>query len=376
MRPERPFGLIAVVASAGVILVACGGGAAPVASSAAAKPSSAAPAASAAASTKPAASVSARPTGSAAASAAPASGAAGANTIKLISFSRSLGFLAANAKGFLEKEKLNVVYEQTPSSAVQMRGLLDGKWDLAHTAPDNVMAFVDKEKADAVAVFVGELGLNQKLIVKPDITSYGQLRGQTLAVDAIDTGFAFALRKMLQKNGLNEADYKFEAVGGTTQRYAALKDGKVVGGLLSEPFESMAVRDGFRLLQAASDYFPTYPGSTSVAVTRKWATSHRDQLVGYQRALLAGLDWGADPAHREEAIDIIAADQKVPRDQAMRLYENERKSVSLNHPNESQIMATLQTVLDLRREFAPNTGSQASPTAYYDGGFARAAEGK
>jgi hypothetical protein len=73
---------------------------------------------------------------------------------------------------------------------------------------------------------------------------------------------------------------------------------------------------------------------------------------------------------------IIAADEKLPRDQAARVYENERKSISVSHPDDAQVSAALQTVLDLRREFAPGTGSQGSPAAYYDASFAKAAEAK
>lgn len=126
--------------------------------------------------------------------------------------------MAAERKGFFQDEHLQVEYTQTPSSAVQIRGLLDGKWDVALTAPDNVMAYVEKENADLFTFMVADLGLNQKLFVRPEISSWADLRGKNIGVDAVDTGFAFLVVRMLDRNGLKPGDYTFVSVGGNQSR--------------------------------------------------------------------------------------------------------------------------------------------------------------
>lgn len=101
-----------------------------------------------------------------------------------------------------------------------------------------------------------------RLVVQKDIHSYADLKGKTLSVDAITTGFAFVLRKMLQRNGILERDVSFESAGGVLQRFEALKAGKHAGTLVLTPFEFMAARAGLHVLQAASDICRTIRASS------------------------------------------------------------------------------------------------------------------
>src|SRR5918912_1677324 len=96
--------------------------------------------------------------------------------IRLIAFSRPVALLAAQAKGFFEREGLNVEVELTRGSIEQIRGLLAGRWDIAHTAADNVMAYDDRERADLFVFAVVDLGVGQTLVVRPEIRSFAELR--------------------------------------------------------------------------------------------------------------------------------------------------------------------------------------------------------
>lgn len=286
-------------------------------------------------------------------------------TVKLISFSRPIAFVAAEQKGFFAKEGLSIDYTQTPNSVTQIRGLLDGAWDLGHSAADNVMAYVEKEGVDLFVFLIADLGLAQKLIVRPEFSSYQQLRGQVLGVDALDTGYAYVLRKMLQLNGVGTDEYRLESVGGTAQRLDALRSGPVAAVLLSPPYDDVALREGFRLFAPASEYFPNYPGTTMVA-TRRFAEANGDTLVAYIRGYLAGADWANDPGNRDEAIDLLAADQKVDRKTAEARFELERQSRTADSPTLDQVNSALEVVLDLRWEMAGMTGPKPSPTKYFD----------
>ena len=74
-----------------------------------------------------------------------------------------------------------------------------------------------------------------RLVVQPGIGSYADLKDKVLSVDALTTGFAFVLRRMLASNGVAEADVRFERAGGALQRFDALKEGKHAGTLLVDP---------------------------------------------------------------------------------------------------------------------------------------------
>jgi len=82
----------------------------------------------------------------------------------------------------------------TPGSVPQFQHMLAGDADLALTAMDNVVAY-DSGQGDPSVT--GNLDLRRlprhrsgfawKLVVRPEITSYEQLRGKTFAVDAPGT---------------------------------------------------------------------------------------------------------------------------------------------------------------------------------------------
>lgn len=143
-----------------------------------------------------------------------------------------------------------------------------------------------------------------RLVVQKDIHSYADLKGKTLSVDAITTGFAFVLRKMLQRNGILERDVSFESAGGVLQRFEALKAGKHAGTLVLTPFEFMAARAGLHVLQAASDILPHYQGIVGVARTR-WAEANADRLVRFIRGYLVALRWLFAPSNRGAAQGIL-----------------------------------------------------------------------
>lgn len=285
------------------------------------------------------------------------------STLRVITFGRSLPVLAAEAQGYFATEGLTIEWELTRGSIEQIRGLLDGRWDIAHTAADNVMAWVDRDNVDLFVFLVGEIGgLDLKLVVRPDIQSYADLRGEALAVDAPDTGFAFILRKMLTRNGLKEGDYGWVPVGATQQRLDSLLAGQTAGGLMGALHTDLALAKGYRVLDSADRYFPIYPGLTA-ATTRRWASVHDAELLGYTRALLAGVRWAADPNHREEAIALIAQEQHLGPATVRQRYEAERSSRVGGIPDIRQIETSLEVVRQLRHEM---TGVGRDLSAYFD----------
>lgn len=269
--------------------------------------------------------------------------------LSVITFSRPLAVLAAERLGFFREAGLEVHYTITRGSVEQIRGLLAGRFDVAHTAADNVMAYNDREAAGLRVVWVGDLGLGQKLFVQPEIPDYASLRGAQLGVDALDTGYAFVLRKMLSLHGLEPDAYQLVSVGGTRERFQALREKTVAGGLLSAPYDTAAEDAGFRLLDPASRYFPNYPGLT-VAVTEGWLSQHKELLQRYLAALRRGMAYGADPAHRLELVRFLAADQGVNEEAALRRYEAERAVQSRVLPSLAEVLPALQGVRTLRNE--------------------------
>ena len=195
-----------------------------------------------------------------------------ADTINAIVFPGgfNLPLWAAEKQGFFSRRALDVRLHPTANSMEQLTGLIEGKWEIGFTSFDNVVAYREGQGEAGILhepdlfVFMGGDNAFLRLVVQGDIGGYADLKGTTLAVDAMTTGFAFVLRKMLALNGVRESDVMFERADGTMQRWEALKAGKYAGTILRTPFDLMAKKIGLRVLQHASSLFPDYQGRKSV----------------------------------------------------------------------------------------------------------------
>src|SRR5260221_13254605 len=147
----------------------------------------------------------------------------------------------AQEKGLFAKNGIEVRVTPTVSSVFQLTNLIDGKYDIAMTAIDNLIAYREGQGEEPVlgrdlqAVMGGDSGF-LRLVTVPEVGSYSQLRGKTLSVDARTTGYAFVLIEMLERAGLKEDDYKLERPGVVMRRFQALMEKKYAGTLLLSPF--------------------------------------------------------------------------------------------------------------------------------------------
>src|SRR5436309_9179367 len=69
----------------------------------------------------------------------------GPRALRLIYFYPYAAFDAAQELGYFAQENLAVTAEITPSSTVQMQGLVSGRWDIAITAFDNLLTSRTRE---------------------------------------------------------------------------------------------------------------------------------------------------------------------------------------------------------------------------------------
>jgi ABC-type nitrate/sulfonate/bicarbonate transport system substrate-binding protein len=199
-------------------------------------------------------------------------------------FGGSATHVAAGREGIYEDEQLDVELDVTQSSKDQMGKLIDGTWDIVHTNADNVVWWSEDNGADLVIVMATPGRAGQDLVVPNAITSYEDLRGKVLAVDAAESGFVTPLREMLRQGGLPEEgkDYSFIEVGGGEQRMDAMRDGCASGAMIGASRdltgENMHVIDGINRL------YTNY--ASACATTRKWATENEELLMRYLRAHL------------------------------------------------------------------------------------------
>ncbi|MBM3607376.1 MAG: ABC transporter substrate-binding protein, partial [Alphaproteobacteria bacterium] len=151
-------------------------------------------------------------------------------TVNVVLFAggSAMPIYVAQEKDFFAREGLIVNVRATPSSGYQMSNLIAGNFDIAGTAIDNLIAYMEgmgtakvARTPDLVTVFGGS-STELALMAQKEIKTYADLRGKEFALDSLSTGFAFVLRAALEKNGLQPSDYKFVPFGGTRERVAAL----------------------------------------------------------------------------------------------------------------------------------------------------------
>ena len=201
---------------------------------------------------------------------------------------------AAERQGFFEQNGVRIVLTLTPSSTFQMQGLAEGKFDIAMTAFDNVVAYQEgqgeaKIPADPdMFAFMGSDNGFLSVVGGKGVKSFADLKGRKLSVDALTTGYAFVLRELLARNGIAESDVTFERAGGALTRFQELLKGTHAGTILVTPFDLLAMNKGHARLALAHEQLGAYQGVVA-ASRRAWARENEVAVVGFIRAYHAGV---------------------------------------------------------------------------------------
>jgi ABC-type nitrate/sulfonate/bicarbonate transport system substrate-binding protein len=313
--------------------------------------------------------------------AAPALRAQGLRRISLITFPGGFNWpvWAAMEKGFFARHGVAIELTPTPNSVFQLSGLIEGRFDMAMTAVDNVIAYMEGQgeatltaTPDLVVVLGGDNGF-LRLVTVPEVASFADLRGRELSVDALTTGYAFVLRRLVELGGLRQEEVSYVRAGGVMQRFQALLERKHAGTMLISPFEVQAEAQGFRVLADAARMLGAYQGLVG-ATRRAWAAANREAVIGYIRGTVDALDWLYDPANRAEALALLR--RNVPQ---MSEAVAEASYRVLLHPTDGFARRAaidvpgIRTVLDLRSRFGPAGTRLTDPMKYLDLDYYRAA---
>jgi ABC-type nitrate/sulfonate/bicarbonate transport system substrate-binding protein len=281
-------------------------------------------------------------------------------TLKLITFGTSPVTAVGTLHGSFEKHGLAVEHSETPSSTEQMRGLSNGKFDLASTAFDNVLAWSGREGAEIVAIATAAAGVVLPVVVRPEINDWEDLRGKALAVDAVDTAYGLVLRRVLLEHGLDldKGDYTFVPVGATGYRFESMEKGETFAAILNPPWNQRAMEAGMKSFGDHREVLPNYPGGT-YAVTKKFGEENRGAVVGFLKGLSEAAEWLHNPDTADRAAQRLAAEEGGDADAFKSRFNRVPKELTVTG-------ADLQVVLDLRVQcgFTPPMGPDVE--AYLD----------
>lgn len=286
--------------------------------------------------------------------------------VNIFNTSSNLPLLAGVAKGFFAQRELVIEIQNTPNSDEQRTGLADGSFEIAHAAVDNAVAMMESGK-DALIVSGGDAGMND-FMVRAEIRSMEDLRGKLLAVDAPNTAYALAAKKILKLNGLLEnRDYSVKLAGGTGPRSAAMvADPQLAAGMVNPPFSFSVREKGLKSLGTQFDLLGPYQ-ATGAFVMRPWAEANAGVLERYLAAYIEGQRHVMNPAHRGEMIALLTSSFKLSPQAAEGTYEALVKpgsglAVDARFSNEG-----FTTVLAIRAEMEGMWGgTPPAPDKYLD----------
>ncbi|MCE9641177.1 MAG: ABC transporter substrate-binding protein [Betaproteobacteria bacterium] len=265
----------------------------------------------------------------------------------------------AQAHRLFEREGVNVEITVTGSSTQQLEKLTRGEYDVGFQQSDHIVRGV--ERGSDLFIFMAQaLAPELTLVAAPAIRSFADLRGKDIAVDGARTGYALLLRKLLADKGLKEGDYTFREIGGSQERFDALKSGPAVASLLNPPFDRNLLAAGFNSLGTTGEYFPTYPGSIAAA-RRSWAQQNGQALIAYIRAFHAAYAWLKDASNKEAAIPLLPARLNIDRATALRAYDQ-----IAAHPLPSITPDGLRQVINVVWESEGLKGAPGAPEKYLD----------
>jgi ABC-type nitrate/sulfonate/bicarbonate transport system substrate-binding protein len=303
--------------------------------------------------------------------------------LRVISFDGgwNLPIWAAQRQGFFETNGVSVQLTYTPNSVFLVTSLLDGKFDIALATIDNLIAYQEGQGEAKIAdnpdlfAFMGSDSGFLSIVARPGIKDVAGLKGGTLSVDAMTTGFAFVLRELLVRGGLAETDVTFVRAGGTANRYRDLIAGKHDATLLRTPFELLARDRGFVVL-ASAESLGAYQGTAGFA-RRSWARDHEAALVGFLRAYKAATDWLYDRKNRDVAEALLIANI---RDMTPALARQSYDLLLADRGGLARDLAPdaagIQTVLGLRSKYGAPQKSLTDPMKYVDLTYYEKAFGK
>ena len=241
----------------------------------------------------------------------------------------NLPVVLAKELGIFSRNGLDVTVVRA-QAAVSTMALVSGEVGFIQAAAPAVLQS-NLGGSGAVYVAGGYTGLDYWLVGHPRIKSAEQLKGAVIGAAGLSGGSYTATQLAVRKLGLNPAkDVSIIAVGGTPERLAALRAGRVQATSLNPPTIFAAEKEGFRILAdvSALPFQNVAPVTTrrfikeNPDIVRRYVKSQVEAVWVMKRDRKTGLRIFAqlmgnfkDTAVLEKSYDVSVTDDKLPRNQ-------------------------------------------------------------
>jgi ABC-type nitrate/sulfonate/bicarbonate transport system substrate-binding protein len=244
------------------------------------------------------------------------------------SWNTQLPSAVATRAGFFKEEGLEVRgITITRGGPVMMAMLASGE---AQFVISGVVAMLRGIASGFPAVIVGGTvdKLDFTLLGAKGLIGVNDLRGKVIGVTGAGSSSEFAVVESLKRKGLvKDRDYTLVYAGDESVRVAALQTGRVHAIPVSAGRRLTVEKEGFPVLLEVGKVLPEFP-STVLVVTKVFAASSPDKVVGMLKALAKAIDLirrdkdraiemgkahglPGDPIFQRRALDYMAEDFQV-----------------------------------------------------------------
>lgn len=191
----------------------------------------------------------------------------------------SANWYIAQEKGFYKKYGMDVDSIFIPASSTNVAVLVSGQIKFGN-GTGGVIASAAVSGADLVAVACFMNTLPYELIVQESIKSKEQLKGKSLGISRIGSSSDVAARVLLKGLGLEaDKDVPIIQVGGSSERAAAFRTGKIAGFPAPPGVIQLAKGMPHRVLISTADFPKPYPFPYICATTTKTYLAHNRPTV-------------------------------------------------------------------------------------------------
>ncbi|MBI2361416.1 MAG: ABC transporter substrate-binding protein [Deltaproteobacteria bacterium] len=253
-------------------------------------------------------------------------------------------------QGYFKEQKLDLREFQTNSIAKAIQALSANSTDILY--PTNTQGSITAMIKNApIKIVAGNFTKAiYDLITGPKYKKVEDLKGTTFGVINLTSGSTALLQKIMSAHGLKyPGDYDLLTVGGTPQRYAAVKKGAVSGAMVTIPTSYQAKEEGLNVVASIATYLPEYQ-FTVIAGHARWMESHRDVTVRYLMAMIRAMRFMNDPKNKEATIKAMLNHFKISPKYASLAYKEVMEDLRPIRNDAASSIKGIETVINLEVE--------------------------
>jgi len=203
---------------------------------------------------------------------------------------------------------------QAQSSSALAQAVASGSADAGVALGDNVMRAIDE---GAPLVISGAILSKPILRLIGTTETAAELAGKRVTGGAVTGGTSDLLLYQLMNAGVQPDQVQVVGIPNSRDRLVGFQNGQLEGGLLIAPFDILALREGFNLLDVYTDYWLETP----LILNRDWAEANPEAAKGVTKAFANAAAWIYEPENRDEAVRILSEYTGIEEDIVQEAYD-------------------------------------------------------